>query len=334
MEGSNTKWSRILIGAAITAVFTIVAGVAVYYLTERSPDLRYTVVEAPPFLGDKKNMAIYRFDVSNQGKKEVEDVTVTIGFPYGNIEEYKFNTPPSMPVDNQTAGQMSILKTKLLNPGENLSLSYLVSFTNATKISPEVSVRAKGIVGKSVDPSKQTDSLTKYLTLLLGVLTGIGSLFVTYPALRGYPLRSHARDNAEIVAYLCYINGLQSEGDSVLARANNVYLYSESDRLTTLALVSKDEDTLRRTIDTLKGMLSYMPAIVSTVSKAAIMMNISKMYLFLKDETQATDWLNQAIKASRPLVKERLGVDLTVANFVLSNSNITEREGLVAPKQN
>jgi hypothetical protein len=93
MEETHRNLIPILISAVITAIFTIVAGVAVYYLTERSPDLRYTIVEAPPFFGEKKNMAIYRIDVSNRGKKEVEDIAVSIGFPNANIEEFKFDTP-------------------------------------------------------------------------------------------------------------------------------------------------------------------------------------------------------------------------------------------------
>jgi hypothetical protein len=223
-----------------------------------------------------------------------------------------------MTTENQTSGPWSTVKTKILNPEESLALSYLVSFTNSGKLSPQVSVRAKGIVGKSSEDSKQQDPFTKYLTLILGVITGVASLLTTF-LFRGKSLLSHSGDKAEIVAYLCYLNGLPEEGDSALDRGKNSFLYSESDRLTALALASADPERLTRTISCLEGTLSYMAYRISAPSKAIVMMNLGKLLIRLDETAKATEWLRKAIAVNKEAVKQRMIVDAELREFAVSS---------------
>lgn len=68
-----------LIGAGATWLVT--------YLSDRQPALRYSLVSSTPFVGTGNQVSIHTLELSNTGKKEVEQLSCRIAFPNGIIRE-------------------------------------------------------------------------------------------------------------------------------------------------------------------------------------------------------------------------------------------------------
>ena len=146
------RWREILLGAVSTLVASILAGVAIWYLTRDQPksaELRYTAEEVVYFEGMPTQIAFVTVKVSNVGTYNAFDVRVVLTFPTGaNLQEKQVvfsGGAAGTYKENQSASNQVDLSVALLAPEEVLSISALVK--GGLEYIPTVSVRGRETVG-------------------------------------------------------------------------------------------------------------------------------------------------------------------------------------------
>lgn len=141
--------AQIIITASVTALLSFIVGLAIFYYTERIPQITYEIFPVSSFPKEHKETRIYSVLIENSGNKEAENVEVTLLFPEGT----KF-------IDNAVKLSSEAIKYQsrygsdknrrefifpVLNPSENCILSFIVEISGKEDV--KLGVRGKGFAG-------------------------------------------------------------------------------------------------------------------------------------------------------------------------------------------
>ncbi|MDL1976279.1 MAG: hypothetical protein LWX55_16210, partial [Deltaproteobacteria bacterium] len=179
-DKGRMAWGQIVITTLVTALLSLIVGIALYHYTSKSPDLVYEVFPPAHFTKQATQISIYNARVENEGSREAEDVQVYLELPSScNIQDVKVD--PSLKSISYTVSQASAKNTRevrfpRLNQGENSRFSVLVDKGEAAELKMEV--RAKGVIGHT--ERKERSNLIIPIVSLAVALVGVivGMIFV------------------------------------------------------------------------------------------------------------------------------------------------------------
>jgi hypothetical protein len=168
------------ITAGLTGLFTIVASLATYWLTNKSPEMGYTLVGGPSFSTSEGAKRIYVLEINNNGSKEIKSTYVQLALPNGEFSEVAADATPGVIISETRSKSTFELRADLLNPDDTIKISFLTAQQLDNSI-PKIVVRAPGL--NATDLSNKTETSTSsYLVAaftLIAILAQLLSGFVT-----------------------------------------------------------------------------------------------------------------------------------------------------------
>jgi hypothetical protein len=204
------------ITAGLTGVFTIVASLATYWLTNKSPEMVYTVAGGPSFSTPEGTKRIFVLEINNSGSKEIKNTFVQLALPSGEFSEVAADATAGVKITEEKKSKSTFeLHADLLNPKDTIKVSFLTSQQLDTA-APKIVVRAPGLNATDISNKDET-STSSYLFgafTLIAVLAQLLSTFVTakYKNKSKKPESSGRRLNSkELSAFIFGSCGLYEE---------------------------------------------------------------------------------------------------------------------------
>ncbi|HKQ06186.1 MAG TPA: tetratricopeptide repeat protein [Blastocatellia bacterium] len=313
MKRGWPKWAEILITALLTGVVTIVTGLITLRLQEREPRLVYSTADTLPFAGQNQVIGIYQLSISNEGKKEVEDVDCHVRVPDAAIGQKSISASPSINISDSVNGDTLKLHVAGLNPSETIQLSILATAQIYLPPRPEISLRGKGIPGteKSIKENEKP-ALLALVPAFAGLVAG--SLALMFIAKRRVNTSQedddserHREDQRRVLAYLCGLHGLTHDVDRYLSGVPKTKYWAEADRLALLAINSQDSTLIDKTKLVFSDVLQY--AAITKLSQGLVLYNLARIALAAGDIEEAQECLRQAQLKAPKLIATRLRID-------------------------
>jgi hypothetical protein len=299
----------------VTGVVSLVVGVAsallINYFTEKRLELTYDITSAEVFEDQNQKIGILAIQISNTGRKEIEDVHCRILLNKATLVKYRSKgiPPTSITVSNNTSELNA--KTPYLNPNEAFSLQLLVQPEESTLKEPIIEIRGKGITAsrKSLEDvwTKKKVSATAFLTPIATILAASLTLFIIRRKRGALFSGGEQRDE---FAYLLSANGFIAEASILRESSRNHSYWSLSDYFTE-QLLSKspnDKEALSRAVHVLEQLLAYSENMAPS-SKAIVNLNAAYLAQIAGDEVKATDLLREARKCHASVVSQRMKLD-------------------------
>lgn len=270
MSESNTKTA--VITAIITGVFTVIAGLATYWVTTKEPELSYTVVGGPTLSVTAGSKRIFVVEVRNSGKKEIQQTYVQLTLNSGELSEVATEASPGVKLIEDKGQKQIALTADMLNPGDLVKISFLTALSSSDS-EPRVVVRAPGVKAIDVSAGKSDllDQKFKRLSLLLipalaAVLTSFlllfrKSPFAQIPNFASALVRLH---QSEMAAFICCSCQLQEEADLLRFGGSEVTFRGTADYLLQRAKKAKATDQYKYIV-ALKALLLSNPLANSSI---------------------------------------------------------------------
>ncbi len=268
MSEARLNIKQVLLTAGITCVFTVIAGYTTYLITTEEANLTYAVTSGPSLSLQGAHKRIFSVEVTNGGRKEVVDVSATMAFKGGVIEEASFAAQPGVQLIEDKKRSSYLLTAPMLNPREHFSVSLLAS-SPSPDFFPEIAVRGRGVNASVIDTAGKDSKPILYLIVgsiaaFLGLLTSVspiarkvlGSVTVTYFA---RPFSSFATavgpfDRNELVAYILGLCSLQDYSRQIRFSPSEISFRGAADYMALEGLGASEEGR-RRFVTALKCML-------------------------------------------------------------------------------
>lgn len=208
MSESNTKTA--VVTAVLTGIFTVVAGIATYWITTKEPELAFTVASGPSLPATGGTKRIFVVEVRNSGKKEIAQTLIQLSLANGELSEVVSEASPGVRITQEKAPKKIDINADLLNPGDLVKVSFLTALS-APEAEPRVVVRAPGV--SAIDQSKKkgffAEEGKKDLPLLLApALAAVLSTFLllsrsSLARRLGLPSVSNDLHQSEISSFIC-----------------------------------------------------------------------------------------------------------------------------------
>lgn len=201
------------ITAGLTGLFTIVASLATYWLTNKAPEMSYTLAGGPSFSTPEGVKRIFVLEINNSGSKEIKNTYVRLALPNGEFSEVAADATAGVVLTETKSKSTFELRADILNPSDTIKLSFLTA-QQTDKTEPQITVRAPGL--NATDASgKSKGSTSSYLFwafTAIAVVAQLLSSFVTgkYKSNKSKNSGSRLKNN-ELSAYIFGVCGLQSE---------------------------------------------------------------------------------------------------------------------------
>ncbi|WP_156885437.1 hypothetical protein [Massilia niastensis] len=264
-----------LISAVLTGIFTVLAGVAVYFFTTKEPELVYSVVGGPALSNALGAKRIFVVEVRNEGKKEVSQTLIHVALKGGELSEAASEASPGVKVLEEKTPNLINIKADLLNPGDSVKVSFLASLVT-TGIEPTVAVRSPGVKATAENSKLDEKSIlanpNKIMAFILPIAAALASYLVSARVGRIRRIvegrsPNPSLDQSEITAYLCAACGLHEEANQLRFGGSEVSYRGTSDFIMQKALQA--DATLRiRYEAALRALLHFAPT--STNSRKSI----------------------------------------------------------------
>lgn len=201
------------ITAGLTGLFTIAASLATYWITNKSPEMVYTLAGGPSFSTPEGVKRIFVLEVNNSGSKEIKNAYIQLALQNGEFSEVAADASAGVKITETKAKSTFELHADLLNPSDTIKLSFLTAQQNENS-EPKITVRAPGLNATDASGKSKT-STSSYLFgifTLIAVSAQLLSSFVTTKYKKNKSENSGTRlKNDELSAYIFCTCGLQSE---------------------------------------------------------------------------------------------------------------------------
>jgi tetratricopeptide (TPR) repeat protein len=178
------RWREIVVGAIVTLLITILAGIVVWFLT-REPRtgerLTYSVQQLASLTGDQTTINVVVVRLSNEGTKAAHDVKGTVQFVEG-LEITEAQIASSAGLSSGATKSLSQEKRELdidiptLAPTEVLSATLLVR--GASHSDPSVGVRSSETVGTEADPAQAATERKGGISAIIATIVVAGALLL------------------------------------------------------------------------------------------------------------------------------------------------------------
>lgn len=305
MPESNSSVKHVLLAGVISLVVGVTGGLLLNYFTSNRPKLEYAIVTSEAFSGDEAQLAIVALEISNSGKREIEDLAADIQLGQARLREHKVVGLPDGAYQVSLSDSSVALTTAHLNPSEVLSIQLLLDLVGSTMTEPGLSVRAKGVTGTRRVEGDDSRKLPEGLAISFAALLATSTSVLT--VLRRSSSRSwsgqHADDQREIAAYALSLYGLSEEADYVRTLARETHYWSISDFVVERSIEIDKIDKALRAVRALQALLDY--ALIAPTSRRIIELNIAKLAASGGDHTTAREYMAQAVKGGSSVVKKR-----------------------------
>lgn len=167
-----------LITAALTGTFTVAASLVTYWLTNKSPEMVYTLVGGPSFSSPEGAKRIFVLEVNNKGSKEIKNAFIKISLPGGEISEAAAAATAGVKVIETRSKSEFQLNTDILNPEDTVKISLLTTQKN-NESAPVVVARAPGITATDIT-SKPIKSRIDYIFTAVTVIAVLAQLLSSF----------------------------------------------------------------------------------------------------------------------------------------------------------
>jgi hypothetical protein len=286
------NWKSILATGLVTAIVTIGTGVFLFWWQTKEPELTYNYVRSIPFDDSGSQVFIQQFEVSNSGDETAEDITLIVRFPQSQIEKSNIRIDNAIKYQKEIKDDSVTLAITSLNPNEGLSFSVLLKGQLTLASEPEVSLRAKGIVGEKVGSTKSKIKPAIGIALI-AAYAGIFAFMlsnkryreifplVLFKLLRGGSVSTgNQKDN---IASLLSLYGFPEKAREYLNYGSARRYWVEADLIGADAIASNEQDR--------KNMLNVLSHLVEEIhmasqSKAVVHYNIARIQKSLNLEFQ------------------------------------------------
>lgn len=314
------NWKSILLTALITGIVTIGTGMLLFWWQTKEAKLTYNYVKSISFDDSENKVFIQQFEIANTGTQIAENISLIITFPQSTIEKIKINIDNTIKYTKKIEENSITLDIESLNPQENLSLSTLVKSKADSLSDPKISLRAKGLLGKKISDTKDTNITAIIIALgasYAGLLAAAIFMILTLKKARN-KLRElifgHQRayqDQKDIIASLLSMYGFPEKAREYLNYGSKRLYWVEADLLAAESLDTNPENKnkILKILIELSGIEAINPS-----SKAIIFYNIARIYKSLKQEIETTEYLSKAKlidpkEIDRRLLKDPIFID-------------------------
>jgi len=322
------NWKQIICTALVTGLVSVGTGMLLFKIQNKQPVLTYSVSESVPFQSDSSKLSIFLLEVRNDGKEFVENVQCNIDLQSATIVDKQFKTDNALPFSDSCMLNRCLISIPLLNPTEMLSVSILMNSKNQSEIRPKVVLRAKGITGKPL--KSQNNKANEKLTIIAAIVSAYTAMFslvivtrrqrlfsVLFPFLpksfnRFIDDKKPSDEQEKVLAYLFGLQGLHNQVEYYLTHKADPTYWSESDRIASIAISSKDNNIAESMKKVLLNLLNY--ANIAPSSQAIIHYNIARIAKFQGIEKECSIHIDEAVKHLPRLMETRMSIDPVFSN--------------------
>lgn len=286
----ESVWPSRIISALLGIAVTVVAALIVQYLTTRDPKLTYSSVETVPFSGTNNVVGIYQVVIRNDGKREIEGIGCYVRIPGAKIEQYRTLTAPSLAASAAANNDALKVDVPSLNPGETAQVSILATNSAWLPSHPEISVRAKGVMGEEQSPAGPTkiESVIPFFTAGMA-LVALLSTFLFRKLLSDVGGGSQQK----ILASICKVRELK-EREERYTKGGRLTYFGEADRLGQEAMESGSPEVTSEVKAILSDLLSADRSIRDS-SMAVVLYNLARIAIKEDKKEEATSLLGRAL---------------------------------------
>lgn len=314
------NWKTILATGFVTAIVTIGTGMLLFWWQSKEPVLTYNYIRSIPFDDSQKKVFIQQFEITNSGNEVAEDTTLVINFKNSKIEKSNIRIDNAIKYEKTISDNSVRLFISNLNPKEGLSLSILLEGNTQFDSEPEISLRAKGIIGEKIGSSSNSKIPTIFIALA-AAYTGIIAFMLSTKKyrsivtlligrfIRGERIASEAQK--EVLASILSLHGFPQKAKEYLLYGSDRKYWVEADILSAEALQS-DNIQQNRYIAVLLQ-LAEINAIAES-SRAIVYYNIARIL-----KNQGSDYSHYIDKAKNIDSKE---IELRMTTDPIFKKNI------------
>ena len=313
------NWKSIIATAIVTGLVTIGTGMALFWFQKEKIEITYNSIQSFPFDDEKSKLFIEQIEIINSGDKIAENVIFLARYKDAIIQRHKISVDFAIPY-NETANNSSVsLNISLLNPGEKITISVLYQSASSTKA--DITLRAKGALGKEIGKSnKNSESfvilplIAAYMGLFAAFLVNKRGRSLFKSVLKNGPIAILAQDRQrEIFASKFALLGNASKARYYLNIQERLTYWSEADVLGAEAISSETSDDHRQEIvAVLKEIVEQVN--IAPTSKAIVLFNIAKIIKNSSGiEESFEPYIDRAKKIDAEEIERRVKIDRSFA---------------------
>lgn len=288
-----------IITAVVTGFFTVLTGVATYWLTTKEPELAFSVVGGPTLSSATGSKRIFVVEVRNSGRKEIAQTLIQLSLQGGELSEVASEASPGVKLVEEKGQRQVEIRADMMNPGDLVKVSFLTSLLSADS-EPNVVVRAPGV--HAVAESQKRDGLfgngrlADLLALLAAAFGAVVSSFF-FPRSKfarnlGVPSSGLSIDQSEVGAFVCGTCSLFEESDQLRFGGGHISYRGIADFLLHRALQVPHAERAKYST-ALRALLLNKE--ISSLSSSAICAAINAVEHESIDETEYKQILGKAI---------------------------------------
>lgn len=312
------NWKSIIATAIVTGLVTMVSGMLLFWWQSEKTELIYNSIKSIPFDDTSNKLFIQQIEIKNTGDKPVEDVVLLLSFSDEKIEKSKISIDQAISHSKEVKDNFIKLSIDNLNPDEGANVSILYQSSNNYSPGASISLRAKGVKGRSIGAAYKKALDLSYIGIaLLGAYAGLLSVFISTQKGRErlqFLLKSLFIDRnlslgeqKYIIASLLSAYGYPEKAKEYLESGVARQYWVEADLLTAEA-IKGDSDLKHNTIKILKY-ISEIPYITSS-SQGIVFYNIARIYKALGNQEKEVEvMLASAKKLNKKQIEDRLIYD-------------------------
>lgn len=164
------SFKTILVSAVVTGLFTFLTTLLIDHYTTKQKRLVYDTQTSIPFQKDSLNVRIHNLELLNDGDEAIETIEGLVDFRDQQVAGYQVKGSPILSLQDSLTEHHYHIRLASLNPGERLTVTFLVSGTARVDSMPTISIRAKGLSGKEKRELGRNNGMPPYKLLLAIVL--------------------------------------------------------------------------------------------------------------------------------------------------------------------
>ncbi len=317
----RTKFFTIFAAGAISLVVGVSSALLVNYFTEKRLELIYDITSAEVFEDNSQKIGILAIQISNIGRKEIENVQCRIVLKEAKITKHRSTgIPPASLTVTAFASELNA-EIPFLNPKESFSLQLLVQPEGSTLLEPKLEIRGKGIIGTRKSLKEGTENKYAKATIFFGSFATILALYLSLSVIRRtrpsafdvvLPRASalSEEDQRDEFAYLLGINGFITEANILRKSSRDQRYWSLADSFTQqlMAIRPQDTEALGSAVRVLEQLLEYSEGMAPS-SKAIVKLNAALLAQASGSDAKAANLVHEARECHSLTVGQRLKVD-------------------------
>ena len=317
----KTNYKALIITGVISLAVAVGGNILVNKLSEEKLLLTYDLTVSETFSSSKKNIRIATVTVSNSGSKSIDDVSLTVELPDGNIQEHKISGLPVNSYNIDKKKSKLALTTKYLNPEENFYIQLLLNNPKEIEFLPFIDLRGRGTLGTQVVKHKKNALLEMILTIMVALTTAM--LFLRFKSYRTKIFGldyidsklsdlgdKHGDEQRDVVAYILSMMSLGTYADEIRYIPREISYWSICDHLTQKWLDTGDKTKYMEGAKALEKLIDY--AQINDQSILLIKSNIARLYKEAGDINKSKSIIDEILLSGSGVIQSRVSnLDIT-----------------------